>query len=414
MPGRAQCSDPRTHNGALRSDGRSAAGRACDPRDGDERQGIDRRDHHRAARARSGSRSARSRAPIWRVINERITRNSEPITDAELIEVLASLAALEPLLDGTAHAIRSAHCCCVPLVRRRRSRRGGRRGGSRRPVGRDERRRTGGRSGHERERGPPGGARPDADRRRRGEGRDHQRAGAIVVLGETDPHWRTYFSWLPQTVSAATACGGGDRTQATATSPVTRTTSPSGAGSSTFARPGGRYEQVFFGLHGAHQGDNAAVALAAAEAFFARPAGRRHREDGTRVGEGSRAARDRRAGHPSWCSTALTMLAGAQALAMVDRGRLRSRRSEGGRRRDCSGAGIRSRCCSPCIGRRHTGRHVPCPVASGTARCGSPCRRHGRSGFLRSAAGRRFRSVRIGDPDGLGRADWSWSQARSM
>src|SRR5205807_2224791 len=32
--------------------------------------------------------------------------------------------------------------------------------------------------------------------------------------------------------------------------------------------PTGRYDDVFVPLHGAHQGDNAAVALAAAEAFF--------------------------------------------------------------------------------------------------------------------------------------------------
>lgn len=37
--------------------------------------------------------------------------------------------------------------------------------------------------------------------------------------------------------------------------------------------PGSRYEDLFLPLHGAHQGDNAAVALAAAEAFFDRPLG---------------------------------------------------------------------------------------------------------------------------------------------
>lgn len=35
--------------------------------------------------------------------------------------------------------------------------------------------------------------------------------------------------------------------------------------------PGGSYDDVFVPLHGAHQGDNAAAALAAAEAFFAGP-----------------------------------------------------------------------------------------------------------------------------------------------
>src|SRR5205823_4614780 len=35
--------------------------------------------------------------------------------------------------------------------------------------------------------------------------------------------------------------------------------------------PNASYEDVFLSLHGAHQGDNAACALAAAEAFFAAP-----------------------------------------------------------------------------------------------------------------------------------------------
>jgi len=35
--------------------------------------------------------------------------------------------------------------------------------------------------------------------------------------------------------------------------------------------PGGTYDEVFLPLHGEHQGDNAAIALAAAEAFFQRP-----------------------------------------------------------------------------------------------------------------------------------------------
>ena len=39
----------------------------------------------------------------------------------------------------------------------------------------------------------------------------------------------------------------------------------------TLWTPGGRYEDVLIPLHGAHQGRNAAVALAAAEAFFGEP-----------------------------------------------------------------------------------------------------------------------------------------------
>jgi len=37
--------------------------------------------------------------------------------------------------------------------------------------------------------------------------------------------------------------------------------------------PSSRYDEVYLSLHGAHQGDNAALALAAAEAFFAAPLG---------------------------------------------------------------------------------------------------------------------------------------------
>jgi dihydrofolate synthase/folylpolyglutamate synthase len=39
----------------------------------------------------------------------------------------------------------------------------------------------------------------------------------------------------------------------------------------TLRTPGGRLEDVFLPLHGAHQGDNAAIAVAAVEAFFGRP-----------------------------------------------------------------------------------------------------------------------------------------------
>ena len=45
-----------------------------------------------------------------------------------------------------------------------------------------------------------------------------------------------------------------------------------GGRSVTLRTPGAIYEDVFLPVHGSHQGDNAAVALAAVEAFFARPA----------------------------------------------------------------------------------------------------------------------------------------------
>ena len=55
------------------------------------------------------------------------------------------------------------------------------------------------------------------------------------------------------------------------TSAAGRTGSPSAAAWSTLWTPGGRYEDVLVPLHGAHQGENAAWPLAAAEAFFGDP-----------------------------------------------------------------------------------------------------------------------------------------------
>ena len=55
------------------------------------------------------------------------------------------------------------------------------------------------------------------------------------------------------------------------------TCSRSAAGCSTSARPAARYPDVFLPLHGAHQGDNAAIALAAAEAFVGAPLAARGR-----------------------------------------------------------------------------------------------------------------------------------------
>ena len=71
--------------------------------------------------------------------------------------------------------------------------------------------------------------------------------------------------------------------------------------------PGGSYDEVFLSLHGAHQGTNASIALAAAEAFFGRPldpdAGgrgvRRRQQPGPLRGRPARpAARPRRRPQP--------------------------------------------------------------------------------------------------------------------
>ena len=93
--------------------------------------------------------------------------------------------------------------------------------------------------------------------------------GSTLVLGETDPELRPVFeaqgperTWLRDRDFAAengrVAVGGRVLDVRT---------------------PGGRLDEIYLPVHGAHQGDNLALAVAAAEAFFDRPL------DGEVVGE---------------------------------------------------------------------------------------------------------------------------------
>ena len=85
--------------------------------------------------------------------------------------------------------------------------------------------------------------------------------GSTLVLGETDPELVPIFEregpaalWLRDRDFGCTANGVAV-----------------GGRVLDLQTPGARYDDVFLALHGAHQGQNAAVALAAAEAFFGRP-----------------------------------------------------------------------------------------------------------------------------------------------
>ena len=85
--------------------------------------------------------------------------------------------------------------------------------------------------------------------------------GATFVVGETDPALADVFAatpaaelWRRETDFACT----GNRLAV-------------GGRLLDLRTPGGAYDDVFLALHGAHQGENAVVALAAAEAFFGRP-----------------------------------------------------------------------------------------------------------------------------------------------
>jgi dihydrofolate synthase/folylpolyglutamate synthase len=207
-------------------------------------------------------------SPDLESINERITRNSEPISDEEFSETLASLAALEPLLGErptrfellTAAAFRwfSDVAVDVAVVE----------------VG------LGGRwdatnvvepvvavvtnvsEDHLEVLGP---TLEDVANEKAG----IVKGGSLLVLGETDPDLARIF------IETADAVGS---------EVWRRGTRPGedefGCDSNDVAvggrlldlhTPAAKYEDVFLGLHGAHQGDNASAALAAAEGFFAAP-----------------------------------------------------------------------------------------------------------------------------------------------
>ena len=85
--------------------------------------------------------------------------------------------------------------------------------------------------------------------------------GSHLVLGETDPDIVPVFLAEP---AAAVWRRGVDFD-------CERSEVAVGGRALTLRTPGGRYEDVFLPLHGRHQGDNAAIAVAAVEAYFDRP-----------------------------------------------------------------------------------------------------------------------------------------------
>ena len=140
------------------------------------------------------------------------------------------------------------------------------------------------------------------------------------------------------------------------------------------------YEDVLLPLHGAHQADNAALALMAAEAFLGAPldprGGRRRVRDGARRRAGSRSC----AGSRSSCSTARTTSPARKRCAPRS-----TRSSRPGRARWSSGScarRIRTRCCarwastkSPswCAARRRAGgRSIPSSIAAAARDLGLP------------------------------------------
>jgi dihydrofolate synthase/folylpolyglutamate synthase len=85
--------------------------------------------------------------------------------------------------------------------------------------------------------------------------------GSVLVLGETDPELEAIFAG-----TGPAALWRRHHDFACTTNEVAL-----GGRALELCTPGSRYDEVFLPLHGAHQGDNAAAALAAVEAFFGRP-----------------------------------------------------------------------------------------------------------------------------------------------
>jgi dihydrofolate synthase / folylpolyglutamate synthase len=199
-------------------------------------------------------------SPHLETINERISRNGEPISDEGLAAVLTDLASIESLLDFspsyfeilTAAAFRwfsdEAVAAAVAEVGL---------------LGRwDSTNVVDGvvavltNVGHDHTDGLG-----DWRRRIAEEKAGIVKDGATFVLGETDPALADIFDATPASevwrrdvdfacVANRLAVGGRLLDLRT---------------------PGASYDEVYLSLHGPHQGENAAVALATAEAFFGRP-----------------------------------------------------------------------------------------------------------------------------------------------
>jgi dihydrofolate synthase / folylpolyglutamate synthase len=192
-------------------------------------------------------------------VNERVTRNLEPIEDADLAAVLAVLADLErhagleatyfELVEGAAlrwFADEAVDAAVIEVGM------GGRFDGTNVVDGAVAVVTNVGTDHHE----VIGPTRADIAREKAG----IIRPDAALVLGETDPDLRPIFEAEdPRSVWLRDRDFGCTSNQVAIGGRLLDLTTPSA-----------RYDDVFLSLHGAHQGENASIALAAAEAFFDR------------------------------------------------------------------------------------------------------------------------------------------------
>ena len=200
-------------------------------------------------------------SPHLERINERWARDAEPIADEELAEQIAAVADLEGLTGVRPELLRGVHGRRVPLVRRHRRRRRRRRGRPARALGRHERRHAprspSSRTSAWTTTSSPARRWPTSPARSPGS----SSRPAAAVIGETDP---AIVAVLAEAPAASRLLRGTDFETAGNTLAV-------GGRLVDIRTPTTIYPDVFVPLHGAHQGDNASLALTAVEAFFAAP-----------------------------------------------------------------------------------------------------------------------------------------------
>ena len=228
---------------------------------------------------------------------ERHARSTTPPSTALLEQVAIDRAppARRPEL------LRDPHGGGAPLVRRRGGRRRGRRGRAGRHLGRHQRRRRRGRGRHQREhrprRVPRARLRERSPPRRPGS----SKPGATLVLGETDPELRGLFeARRPERDPLRDRDFGVTAQRARARRPPRRPRT----------RRGAHYPTCSSSLHGAHQADNAAIALTAVESLP-----RRRRSTPELVERGVGGGAHRRVGSRSSAHQPLVLLDGAHNVA---------------------------------------------------------------------------------------------------
>ena len=233
---------------------------------GDPPHRHERQDHRRRAWSpscsrRSGCSVGAYTSPHLERVNERMSINGEPIADDELDEQLRVVALVEREIGldpsyfevVTAAALRWFADVAVDVAVVEV--------GHGRHVGRDQRVDGRRRGRHQRERRPRRSTSAHTPRRSRRRRPASSRTGATLVLGETDPDLVPIF----------TGRGAARVLQRDVDFGVRANVPAFGGRMLELFTPGARYPDVFVPLHGAHQGDNAAIALAAAEAFVGAP-----------------------------------------------------------------------------------------------------------------------------------------------